>query len=266
MDADQIAKKATAIRRHVCESTTGAGSGHPGGSLSAADILAVLYFHTLKHRPKEPGWPERDRLVLSKGHAAPALYAALAEAGYFPVSDLKGLRKLGHHLQGHPAMDTPGVEACTGSLGQGLSVAVGMALAAKLDKRGNRIYCVAGDGECQEGQIWEAAMAASHYALDNITLVVDRNGLQIDGFTKDVMSIEPLAAKWRAFGWHVIKINGHSIPEIMGALAHREKGKPIAIIANTVKGSGVSFMENVAGFHGKPASQQQLEQALEELQ
>ncbi|MFC2175177.1 transketolase [archaeon] len=266
MDANHVSKKAKAIRRHVCEATTTAGSGHPGGSLSAADVLATLYFHTLRHKPKEPNWPERDRFVLSKGHAAPALYAALAEAGYFPLSDLKGLRKIGHHLQGHPSMKTPGVEACTGSLGQGLSISVGMALAARLDKRDNHIYCLVGDGECQEGQVWEAAMAASNYHLDNLTVVIDRNGLQIDGFTEDVMAIEPFAAKWRAFGWHVIKINGHNIPEIMAALAHREEGKPVAIIANTIKGSGVSFMENVAGFHGTPADQQQLEQALEELQ
>ena len=266
MDATQIAEKAKAIRRHVCESTTAASSGHPGGSLSAADVIATLYFHSMRHRPEQPDWRERDRFVLSKGHAAPALYAALAEAGYFSTSNLKELRRVGKSLQGHPYVHTPGVEACTGSLGQGISIAVGMALSMKLDKIDSHVYCMVGDGECQEGQVWEAAMAASHYGLDNFTVIVDRNGLQIDGFTEDVMALEPLAQKWRAFGFDVRKINGHSIPEIMAALAHRDSGKPVAIIAATTKGKGVSFMENVCAFHGTPASQQQLEQALEELQ
>lgn len=265
MDATQITEKAKAIRRHICESTTGASSGHPGGSLSATDVIATLYFHTLRHRPEQPDWPDRDRFVLSKGHAAPALYAALAESGYFASSNLKELRRVGKTLQGHPYIHTPGVEACTGSLGQGISIAVGMALAAKLDSRQSHIYCMVGDGECQEGQVWEAAMAGAHYGLDNLTVIVDRNGLQIDGFTEDVMALEPLGQKWRSFGWDVRKINGHSIPEIMSALSHRAEGKPVAIIASTIKGKGVSFMENVCAFHGTPANQQQLEQALEEL-
>lgn len=265
MNAIEITEKAREIRRYICEATTAASSGHPGGSLSSADIISTLYFHTLNHKPEDPQWSERDRFVLSKGHAAPALYAALALSGYFPTADLKHLRQIGQHLQGHPNVETPGIEACTGSLGQGLSVAVGMALAAKMDKKDNHTYCLVGDGESQEGQIWEAAMAASHFELGNLTMILDRNGLQIDGFTEDVMSIEPLAEKWRAFGWHVLKINGHNIPEIISALSHREEGKPVAIIAHTTKGKGVSFMEDVCGFHGTPASQQQLEQAMEEL-
>jgi transketolase len=245
-----------------------AGSGHPGGSLSAADILTALYFHVLRLDPENPGWPERDRFVLSKGHAAPALYAALAERGFFPVSELDRLRRLGSPLQGHPDMKSlPGVEASTGSLGQGLSFAVGLALAARLDKASWRVYVMLGDGEIQEGQVWEAAMAASHHGLDNLTAYLDYNGLQIDGPVEEVMSISPVADKWRAFGWNVIEVDGHDISAILRATrdARETKGRPTIIVARTVKGRGVSFMEGKHGWHGKAPNEEQLKQALEEL-
>lgn len=264
-----LQKKANAIRKHVLVMTHAAGSGHPGGSLSYADILATLYFRVMRHRPETPQWDERDRLVLSKGHAAPAYYAALAESGYFPVEELMTLRKLGSKLQGHPSRSkTPGVEMSTGSLGQGLSVANGLALAAKLDGKGHRIYCLCGDGEMESGQIWEAAMLASHYRLDNVTAFVDKNGLQIDGPTEKIMSSEPLVDKWRAFGWHVIEINGHDIREIITACerAKQVKGKPTMIIATTIKGKGVSFMEGSLMFHGKSPSDEELKKGLEELE
>jgi transketolase len=264
-----LQKKANAIRKHVLVMTHAAGSGHPGGSLSYADILATLYFRVMRHRPETPHWDERDRLVLSKGHAAPAYYAALAESGYFPVEELMTLRKLGSKLQGHPSRSkTPGVEMSTGSLGQGLSVANGLALAAKLDGKGHRIYCLCGDGEMESGQIWEAAMLASHYRLDNVTAFVDKNGLQIDGPTEKIMSSEPLVDKWRAFGWNVIEINGHDIREIITACerAKQVKGKPTMIIATTIKGKGVSFMEGSLMFHGKSPSDEELEKGLEELE
>lgn len=263
----ELEEKARTLRKHIIEMTAEAGSGHPGGSLSAADIVAVLYFYQMKHNPKNPEWPERDRFILSKGHAAPVLYAALAESGYFPVSELKSLRKTGSMLQGHPdRVKIPGVEVSTGSLGQGLSVAVGMALAGKLDKKKWRVYCMIGDGESQEGQIWEAAMSAAHYKLDNLTAILDRNKLQIDGHTKDIMSIEPIADKWKAFGWHVVCINGHDIKQIIKTLnAKRPKGKPYMIIADTTKGKGVSFMEGNVDFHGKAPTKEEASKALEEL-
>ena len=265
MDAKGLEEKAKVIRKHILESTCAAGSGHPGGSLSATEIVTVLYFHEMRHDPKNPKWEERDRFVLSKGHAAPLLYAALAESGYFPVETLKTLRKIDSNLQGHPDMKSvPGVEASTGSLGQGLSIAVGMALGLKLQGKDSRVFCLIGDGESQEGQIWEAAMAASHYKLDNLTVFLDRNGLQIDGFTEKVMALEPLAEKWRSFGWDVQKINGNSITEVMNALKHKSD-KPKIIIALTTKGKGVSFMENVPEWHGKAPDQKQLMEALEEL-
>ena len=246
---------------------TEAGSGHPGGSLSSADIVTALFFHTIKHRPDEPKWPERDRFILSKGHCAPVLYAALARSGYFPVSDLLNLRKIDCHLQGHPDMHkTRGVEISSGSLGQGLSVSVGMALAMRLDKLPGHIFTIMGDGESQEGEIWEAAMAAAHYKLNNLTAIVDANGLQIDGFTKDVMNVEPLAAKYEAFGWTVRQIDGHDMEQIIEALDwSRSVEGPAAIIAKTVKGKGVSFMENQAGWHGKAPAAEQEKQALAEL-
>jgi transketolase len=260
--------KANLIRRHVIKMTYAAQSGHPGGSLSYADIIAALFFKVMKHRPDDPKWEGRDKLVLSKGHAAPAYYAALAEAGYFPVKDLTSLRQLGSHLQGHPCRrKTPGIEISTGSLGQGLSVANGMGLAAKLDRRATRIYCLCGDGEMQEGQNWEAAMLASHYKIDNVTAIIDRNRMQIDGPTEQIMSLEPLGDKWRAFGWNVIEINGHDIRQILEACdkAKQVTGKPTVIIANTIKGKGVSFMEGAVAFHGKAPNQDEYRIALKEL-
>jgi transketolase len=264
----EIKRKALEIRKWVIESVYRAGSGHPGGSLSVADILACLYFHEMRHNPKDPKWPDRDRLVLSKGHAAPALYAALALAGYFPVEELKNLRKIGHFLQGHPCMKkVPGVDMSTGSLGHGLSVAVGMALAGKLDKKDYRVFAILGDGEVQEGQIWEAANAASHYKLDNLIAILDRNKLQIDGPTEEIMHLEPLAWRWQAFGWDVIEIDGHDIEEILDTF-HEIKlnEKPTVIIANTIKGKGVSFMEGTLSFHGKPPSEEQYIRAMSELE
>jgi transketolase len=263
-----LREKARQIRRHIVSMVGAAGSGHPGGSLSAADIVTALYFDVMRLDPQRPDWPERDRFVLSKGHAAPVLYAALAERGYFPVEQLQTLRKLGSPLQGHPDMrKVPGVEMSTGSLGQGLSAASGMALAGKLDGRDYRVFALLGDGEIQEGQIWEAAMAAAHYRLDNLTAILDYNGLQIDGPVGEVMSPEPVVDKWRAFGWEVQEIDGHDMEQILAAVtrAGEVRGKPSIIIANTVKGKGVSFMENEAGWHGSAPKPEQVEQALAEL-
>jgi len=263
-----LKERAGRIKKQVLRMIHEAGSGHPGGSLSCIEVLTVLFFHKMRHRPKQPDWQDRDRFILSKGHAAPALYAVLAEAGYFPAGKLSGLRKFGSILQGHPdRKKTPGVEVSTGSLGQGLSVANGMALAGKIDGKGYRIFVLLGDGECDEGQVWEAAMLASHYRLDNLTAIVDRNGLQIDGPTERVMSIEPIADKWKSFGWNVIEIDGHDINGIISAfdLAEKAKQKPTVIIAHMVKGKGVSFMEWVAEYHGKAPSKEELEKALCEL-
>ena len=264
----QLQEKAVQIRRLIIEMLAEAGSGHPGGSLSAADIVTTLFFHKMKHDPKNPKWPERDRFVLSKGHAAPVLYSALMLAGYID-EDLKlTLRKMKSPLQGHPDMlQLPGVEISTGSLGQGLSIAVGMALANKLDKIDAKIYCLVGDGENQEGNIWEGAMSAAHQKLDNLRVIVDYNKLQIDGAVSDVKGIEPLSDKWRAFGFEIIEIDGHDYDQIIAALdkADEIKGKPVAIIANTVKGKGISFMENQVGFHGVAPSADEKETALREL-
>ncbi len=264
-----LAEKARILRRHVINMTAASQSGHPGGSLSAADIVAALYFRVLRRvDPANPKDPDRDRFVLSKGHCCPVLYAALAEKGFIPVDMLETFRKLHSPLQGHPDMNkVPGVEASAGSLGQGFSMAVGMALAGKIDSRDYRVYALLGDGECQEGQIWEAAMAAAHYKLDNLVAIVDRNGLQIDGPTEEVMGLEPLPDKWRAFGWHTIVIDGHSYREILAAFdeAAATRGRPTAIIARTVKGKGVSFMENAVEWHGVAPNAQQREQALAEL-
>ncbi len=271
MDAETmmiLEKRANQIRKDIIMMLKEAGSGHPGGSLSAADILTVLYFQEMKLDPKDPFWPDRDRFVLSKGHGAPVLYAALAERGFIPKEDLMTLRKIGSKLQGHPDMrKVPGVDISTGSLGQGLSAANGMALSGKMDGAGFRVYALLGDGECEEGQIWEAAMFAAHYRLDNLIVFLDHNGLQIDGKITDVMSPEPIDEKWRAFGWDVQIIDGHHIPEIISALDHARiiKGKPSMVIANTVKGKGVSFMENVAGWHGKAPKPDEAERALGEL-
>ena len=260
--------KANLIRKHAISMIHRAGSGHPGGSLSAADILATLYFDIMRHDPERPDWPDRDRLVLSKGHAAPALYAALAEAGYFPVDELLTLRQLGSRLQGHPSMrHLPGVDMSTGSLGQGLSAAVGMALGGKLDRKDHYVYVIIGDGETQEGNIWEAAMSAAHYKLDHLIAFLDRNRLQIDGRTSQVMSIAPVKEKWEAFGWNVVLVNGHDIAEIIRGVEEvkRSEGKPSIIIAHTVKGKGVSFMEGSLNFHGKAPNDEQYEIAMREL-
>lgn len=241
-------------------------SGHTGGSLSAIDMVAALYFYKMRHNPAEPSWPGRDRFVLSKGHAAPALYAALAEAGYFPKEDMMMLRRLGSHLQGHPdSKATPGVDVCTGSLGQGLSMASGMALGFKMDGSGNRVYSILGDGELQEGQVWEAAMSAAHYKLDNLCALIDANNLQIDGEVSRVMNVAPITDKFQAFGWNVLDIDGHDMEAITVALdaAETVKGKPTVIVARTVKGKGVSFFENKASYHGVPPNDEELPLALD---
>jgi len=264
----ELEKMAKQLRRHVITMIATAGSGHPGGSLSAADIVTALYFKVMSHDPKNPQWPDRDRFVLSKGHAAPILYAALAECGYFPVEELSTLRKLGSRLQGHTDRTlTPGVEMSAGSLGQGLSYGIGIALAGRLDKLNYQVYVILGDGECDEGQVWEAAMFAPHHGVDNLTAIVDHNDLQLDGRVCDIMGLEPLTDKWRAFNWHVLEINGHDMGEILKALkkAREIKGKPTVIIAHTIKGKGVSFMEGNVDFHGKAPSPQETEQALKEL-
>lgn len=266
---ERLNKIALGLRRDILVMTTKAGSGHPGGSLSAADIVTALYFHHLRHDPKKPKWEDRDRFVLSKGHTCPVLYAALAETGYFPRETLWTLRKLGSILQGHPDMvKTPGLEASTGNLGQGLSIGIGMALAGRLDHKDYRVYVLLGDGELDEGQVWEAAMAAAHYKVDNLTAIVDLNGLQLDGYTRDIMSLDPVADKWRAFGWHVVEIDGHNMRQILDALdmAEKVKYKPTVIIAHTIKGKGISFMENQVQYHGKALTEDQLQRALKELQ
>jgi len=268
MSLDVVAENAKEMRRKIISMLTQAGSGHPGGSLSAADILAELYFDVMRIDPSNPKWEDRDRLILSKGHAAPALYAALALKGFFPVEELDNLRKLGSRLQGHPDMKKlPGIDMSSGSLGQGLSAANGMALAGRLDNKDYYVYVIMGDGENQEGQVWEAAMFAAHYRLDHVIAFVDHNRLQIDGLITDVMSPEPLEEKWQSFGWHVQKIDGHNLEQIAAAIAAAKqvKERPSVIIADTIKGKGVSFMENQASWHGSACKQQQAEQALSEL-
>ena len=260
--------KAKEIRRLIVQMIAKAGSGHPGGSLSATDLITALFFVVLRYDPKNPSWPDRDRFHMSKGHCAPLWYAVLAESGYFPKEKLMTLRQLGSMLQGHPDRRTPGVEVASGSLGQGLSVALGMSLAGKIDKKDYRIYVLMGDGEIQEGNIWEAAMACAHYKCDNLCGILDYNGFQIDGKICNVMGLEPLAAKWQAFGWHTIEINGHNMKEILSAYdeAKSIKGKPSIIIAHTVKGKGVSFMENVCDFHGRAPTKEETERALKDLE
>ncbi|MFB0557434.1 MAG: transketolase [Dehalococcoidia bacterium] len=262
----EMAKK---LRRHVITMIVTAGSGHPGGSLSAADIITVLYFKVLHYNPGNPQWPDRDRFILSKGHAAPILYAALAETGYFPVAELATLRKLDSRLQGHADRKfTPGVEMSAGSLGMGLSFAIGVALAARLDSKSYRTYVLLSDGECEEGQTWEAALSAAHFKIDNLTAVVDCNGMQLSGRTRDIMNLEPFTRKWQAFGWHTIDIDGHDFDQILPACQEAEKikGKPTVIVARTIKGKGVSFMENNAAFHGKAPTLEEAEKALKELE
>lgn len=261
-----LKEKARSLRIDIIKTLHRSKSGHTGGSLSVLDLITVLYYHKMRHKPQDPHWVGRDRLVLSKGHAAPAQYVALADCGYFPKEDLGMLRQLGSHLQGHPdSKGTPGVEVCTGSLGQGLSMANGMALGLRLDNSDNRVYAILGDGELQEGQIWEAFMAAAHYKLDNLCIMVDANGLQIDGEVAKVMNVEPIPAKLAAFGCHVIEIDGHDIAAIVAALneAEQTKGMPTAIVARTVKGKGVHFFENKASYHGVTPSDEELPKALE---
>ncbi len=268
-DPGTLRSIALSIRKSVILSLAAAGSGHLGGSLGLADIFTALYFSVLNHDPANPGWNERDRLVLSIGHVAPVFYATLAHSGYFPVEELTTLRKLGSRLQGHPGRDhgLPGIELSAGSLGQGLSVAVGMALAARMDNRKHRVFCIHGDGELQEGSIWESAMSATHHNLDNLTAIVDRNGLQIDGRTEDVMRLEPLEEKWRSFGWEVFICDGNSIPEFIGTMekAREVVLKPTVIIAKTIMGKGVAAIEDDYRWHGKAPSLDQAESFINEL-
>ena len=264
-ELENMAKK---VRRGIIEEVYEAQSGHPGGALSVADILTVLYFNILNIDEKNPSWEERDRLVLSKGHCSPALYSCLANRGFFEEEKLKDFRKINKKLQGHPDMKKiPGVDMTTGSLGQGLSAANGMAIAAKLDKKDYRVYCILGDGEIEEGQVWEAAMAAAHYKLDNLCVIVDNNNLQIDGKIEDVINPYSIEEKFKSFGFQIININGNDIDEIIKALevAQNVKEKPTCIIAKTIKGKGISFMENKVEWHGKAPNKEQYEQAIKEL-
>ncbi len=268
MDKLELAKKANEVRKGIVTAVHSAKAGHPGGSLSAADMFTYLYFEEMNIDPANPKMEDRDRFVLSKGHTAPGLYSVLANRGYFPVEDLKTLRKLGSYLQGHPCMqETPGVDMSSGSLGQGLSAATGMALAGKMDQKSYRVYCLCGDGEIQEGQIWEAAMFAGHRKLDNLVVIVDNNGLQIDGKIEDVCSPYPIDKKFEAFNFHTININGNDMDEIAAAMkeARETKGQPTAIIMKTVKGKGVSFMENNAGWHGKAPNDEEYKTAMADL-
>jgi len=267
-DVDELKGKALKIRGTILKMLQIAGSGHTGGSLSEVEIILTLYKYELSHNPQKPDWDQRDRFILSKGHGCPTLYAVLAECGYFSEDLLWTLRKMGSKLQGHPQRNVSlGLEASTGSLGQGLSIALGLALAAKMDKKDFRTYCLMGDGELQEGQIWEAAMMASFNKLDNLCGIVDNNKIQIDGFLKDVMNVEPLAEKWESFGWEVIRVDGHNVVSLMDAFdkVREIKGKPSVILADTIKGKGISFMENKASWHGIAPKEDEVEKALVEL-
>lgn len=263
---EAVAKR---LRRHIINMTGKAGSGHPGGSLSSVEIVTTLYWKILRHRPADPQWVDRDRFILSKGHAAPLLYAVLAECGYLPVAELTTLRQMDSRLQGHADRTaTPGVEMSSGSLGQGLSFSIGVALAGRLNSQSYRVYTLLGDGECDEGQVWEAAMAAAHFKVDNLVAIIDNNGLQIDGWNCDVMNLEPLNKKWEAFGWHLIEVDGHDFAQLLDAFKQAKliKGQPTVVIAHTIKGKGVSFMENNADFHGKAPNAAEVEIALKELE
>lgn len=267
--SQQLKKTANESRKIILKMLTEAGNGHPGGSLSAIDLITALYFNEMKHDPKNPKWTDRDYFVLGKGHGVPALYATLAQAGYFDVSECMTLRKLGSRMQGHPdrtRLDS--LEASTGSLGQGLSIAQGYAMAARLDKKDSRVYCIIGDGESQEGQVWEAAMSISKYKLSNLCIILDENRYQIDGTVKEVMDLEPVMDKWKAFGFNTIEIDGHNMDEILKALkaAREEKSRPTFIRAHTVKGKGVSFMENNNHWHGVSPTKEELAKALKELE
>ena len=265
-DLETVARR---LRRHAVRMIAEANSGHPGGSLSAAEIVTALYFGgVLRHDPQHPDWPDRDRFILSKGHGVPILYAALAERGYFPVDELLSLRQVDSRLQGHPVQGmTPGIEASTGSLGQGLSIGIGHAIAGRLDGKQFRTWVLLGDGECQEGQVWEAAMAAPNYELDLLTAIVDCNRYQLDGAVEDIQSLAPFADKWAAFGWNVLEVDGHDMAAVLEAMrvAMHHRGQPTCIIATTVKGKGVSFMEHNNEFHGKAPTSEQLEVALTQL-
>ena len=264
----ELQKMANEVRKGIVTAVHSAKAGHPGGSLSAADIYTYLYFEEMNIDPKNPNKDDRDRFVLSKGHTAPGLYSTLANRGYFPVEDLKTLRKLGSYLQGHPCVHIPGVDMSSGSLGQGISAAVGMALGAKVQGKDNRVYCLVGDGEAEEGQVWEAAMFAGHRKLDNLCIILDYNGLQIDGKLEEVCSAEPFADKFKAFRFHVIEINAHDFDEIRAAFkeARETKCQPTVIIAHSVKGKGVSFMENNCGWHGKAPNDEEYAVAMADLE
>jgi len=268
MSIDELKRTAGIIRCDIIEMICTAGAGHPGGSLSATDVVTALYFRLMRIDPTNPDWPDRDRFILSKGHACPVWYAALAERGYFDKAHLATLRRLNSILQGHPDMHkTPGIDMTVGSLGHGMSAGLGMALSARLRQKDYHTWVVVGDGESQEGSIWEAAMAAAKWKLDNFTVILDRNHLQNDGCVDDEMPIEPVADKWRAFGWHVDAIDGHNMEQVVAALeaARERKGLPTLILAETVKGKGVSFMENVADWHGKAPGKEEADQAVDEI-
>jgi transketolase len=267
-NVQELQQIARGIRRRIVEMIAAAKSGHPGGSLSAVEVLVTLFWDVMRHDPANPNWGDRDRFLLSKGHAAPVLYAVMAESGYTPVETLNTLRKFGSIYQGHPDKRfLPALEASTGSLGEGLSIAMGMGLAARADRRPTRIYCVLGDGEIQEGQIWEAAMFGAFHKMDNVVAIVDYNRIQLDGFVKDIMEIEPLVPKWLSFGWHAIELDGHDIAALQRAFAEAEevKGRPTVLIAHTIKGKGVSFMENNPKYHGVAPTKEEAERALQEL-
>ena len=269
MNIEEIKEKARIIRRDIIDEVYYAKSGHPGGSLSIADIMAVLYFGEMNVDEKNPKWEDRDRLILSKGHCSPALYASLAERGFFEKENLKSFRKINSNLQGHPDMNkVPGVDMTTGSLGQGLSVANGIAIAGKMDHRDYRVYCIMGDGEIEEGQVWEAAMTSNKYNLDNLCVIIDNNNLQIDGTIEEVMSSYPIDKKFESFGFYTINIDGNDVCEIIDALkkARSNKGKPTCIIAKTVKGKGISYMENQVGWHGKAPNEEQYLEAIKSLE
>lgn len=267
VDVDALKKKALQYREDILKTLNLAGSGHPGGSLSAVEILIGLYEYKMNHKPEDPNWEDRDRLIISKGHITPAVYVTLAHQGYFPKEELKGFRKFGSRLQGHVHTKVPGVEFNTGSLGHGLSVANGIAMGAKMLKKDFKTYCLLGDGELQEGSVWEAAMTAAHYKLDNVCAIVDYNKIQENGLVSDIKNIEPLADKWRSFGWHVVEAHGHCFADLFKAFDEfgKVKDKPFVIIAHTVKGKGVSFMEGDNKWHGKAPNDEQLEKALAEF-
>ena len=267
MDVKAFEAKAVEFRKQILEMINTAGSGHPGGSLSAVEILISLYCYKMRHRPHEPQWPDRDRLIMSKGHASPVAYVTLADSGYFPKEELKTFRKLGARLQGHVHRKVPGVELNTGSLGHGLSVSNGMALAAKMQNKDFKVYCLMGDGEIQEGSVWEAAMSSAHFHLNNVCAIVDYNKIQENGLVSEIMNLEPLVDKWRSFGWEVVEANGHDFEELKKAFDRFDEAqKPYVIIAHTSKGKGISFMEGKSKWHGKAPNSDELKAALKELE